>query len=260
MSIKMDDRKDWPGRVERKFRKYWMHLLPVPADPIAYIYRTAFSKAEWLAIRYLKEFRPQSLKASSTFDLYLTDDISGNGNCPHVTFHFPKGMTLPDVGIKLGDLPESTQRVFRPWITSVNRFRSLQKELRDRCKGVMGNPTGTGRAYVTRRIRDLDPKCNTPSQLLAVWPEIQPFMLKEWRRDLQLKVQRPRPPKCLGYAMLRGGKLSWTTPRQFRCEDEEATDNERARFTEINEIITMMSIAEEVREPDNYPTFHGPII
>ncbi len=257
-SFSMDSRCHFAGNVQRRFDKYWQYLLPPPADPVAYIYRQAFDKGEWMAMRYLKEKRPKALNLSRTFELYWTDNTDGTSKCPHVTFKFSDKMTMPTVGIKLSDLSQDVQNAFRPWICSVNRYRSLSKELRRRCQAVMGNPTGVGDTYSRRKIRDLDPRCNTPGQLIGIWPELQPFFESAWKRDIQLRSVKPRPPKRVGLIVHTpdGSFDHWATPAEFHCETDAYSDTDRQRLAEINEVLVMMSI-HDVPALDDYPSFHG---
>lgn len=258
-TFSMDDRKSWANQVTRKFSKFWQIKLPVPVDPIADIYRRAYSDKEWAAVRYLKQERPKALNVGSSFELYWTDDTSGNHKCPHITFEFPKKMTMPDIGIKLSELPTPIQNRLRSWIVSVNYFRSLQQELSARCKGVMGNPTGTGNNWQTRRRKDLDPCVNTPNQLYRLWPDCQPVMMSEWKREIQLAAMKSRLPSHVGYQVRRNGNLHWATVDGFRTTSTHSDDYERKRFAEINQILLMVSLAEGVKRP-KFPTFHGEII
>lgn len=254
-AIKMDDRCGFANRVGRKFDKFWQWKLPCPVDPFEDIYRASFNDEQWNAMKLLLDTKPGTMKEENSFNMYWADDH-------FVTFRFPHGIKLPSHGCHLDYLPQPVQRKVRTWVCSVNRFRVLRDELMRRCKGVMGNPTGEGKQYVKRRLANMDPRCNTPIQLYALWPEIHPMMCSEWKRDIQLMTNRkPRPPKLVGYRMIRGepSHNRFVTPEQFRCEDKEATQYEKQSFKEINMILTMLSLADHVDDPKNYPTFNGDV-
>ena len=257
--ISMEDRKLFANRVGRKFDKFWQWKLPCPVDAVADIYRRAFTDKEWAAMRYLLQEKPGTIRKSDSFNLYWTDDVSTTRSCPYVTFAFGKGIKLPDFPVMLDQLPSPiTQRV-RTWITSVNRFRVLRNELLARVKGCMGNPTGEGESWQSRTRKHLDPCINTANQLHRLWPELQPLMLKHWKRDVQLMCVRSRLPYYVGYRMDRGGLKRWSSPEQFRCEDSFATDYEKQSFQEINDIILMLSLAGDVPHVKDFPSFHGPL-
>lgn len=257
VQISMEDRKLFANKVSRKFDKFWQWKLPCPVDPVADIYRRAFTDKEWAAMRFLLQEKGGTIRKADSFNLFWTDDHSATSECPHVTFAFGKGTKLPDFPISLCDLPEPIQGRVRGWIISVNRFRVLRDELLSRVKGTMGNPTGRGNSWMSRKRADLDPCCNTPNQLYRLWPEIQPVMPKHWKRNIQLMCVRSRLPNYLGYMMYRNGLSRYCTPEQFRCEDEQATDYEKQSFQEINDIILMLSLASDVPQVKNYPSFYG---
>lgn len=256
-TISMDDRRGFANRVGRKFDKFWQWKLPCPVDPTSQIYRQAFTDKEWGAMRYLLQEKPGTIRRADSFNLFWTDDVSATSSCPHVTFRFSKKVKLPDFPIKLDELPQEVQYHVRNWIIDVNRFRVLRDELIKRCKGIMGNPTGEGNAWHSRRRKDLDPCVNTPNQLYRIWPEIQPLMPREWKRTVQLASVKSRLPQYVSYRMHRDGQNRFVTPEEFRCEDALATDYEKRSFREINDIITMVSLAGDVPNVDNYPHFSG---
>ena len=258
-TFSMDDRRHWSMQVVRKFDKYWQIKLPCPVDPVEDIYRAAYQTREWDAMQLLKAVKPGALNNSTSFDLFWTEDKSGNSHCFHATFRFPEGMTFPNFGVQVASLPDEIQRKVRHWITNVQYFRSLSQELEARCKGVMGNPTGTGSAWMTRRRADLDPCLNTPGQLYRLWPDVQPVMMSDWKRSLQLASVKSKVPPRIGFEVYRGDRKIWASPEQFRCEDEGATPEDKKRFKQINHILCMVSMADEVKAPKGYPSFHGDV-
>ena len=263
MTFAMDDRRGFANMVARKFDKFWQLKLPCPVDPVEDIYRRAFTDKEWVAMRYLMQEKPKVIKNDGSFNLFWTDDTTATHKCPHVTFTFD-GLRLPEFPVRLDGLPDPIQGKVRDWITSVNYFRMLREQLLARVKGVMGNPTGEGNRNQTRTYRDLDPCVNTPKQLYRLWPEIFPLMHKHWKREVQLGSAKSRLPYSVAYRVERDGgqgfrSKRWAKPEEFRCEDAEATEYEKRSFQQINEIITMLSIAGDVAPPSNYPTFCGPL-
>jgi len=258
-TFSMDDRRHWTMNVIRKFDKFWKIKLPCPVDPVEDIYRQAYSTAEWEAMHLLRADKPNALSQSSSFSLYWTEDTSGTSQCPHATFKFGNNLVLPNFGVELDKLPQHVQGRVRHWITNVQYFRSLSQELEARCKAVMGNPTGTGSAWQTRRRKDLDPCLNTPGQLFRLWPDVQPVMMSDWKRVLQLASVKSKVPDRIGFHVLREGRKQWATPEQFLCLDSEATDTDKHRFKQINHILCMVSMADEVKDPKGYPVFHGDV-
>lgn len=257
-TFSMDDRRAWPMQVVRQFDKYWQIKLPCPVDPLV-IYSAAYQPHEWEAMMRLKKDKPGTLNSSSSFNLFWTEDRSANSQCPHATIRFPGDEAYPNFGVQLDTLPDEIQRKVRHWITNVQYFRSLSQELEARCKGVLGNPTGTGNSWMTRRRVDLDPCLNTPGQLYRLWPDVQPVMMSSWKRSLQLASVKSKVPDRIGFEVWRNGHKRWASPDEFRCEDEGATPEDRKRFKQINHILCMVSIADEVPKPKGYPSFHGDV-
>lgn len=250
--IKMDDRRFFANNVGRKFDKFWKWKLPCPVDPFEDIYRTCFTDAQWNAIHLLKDTKPGMMKEDRSFNMYWADDH-------FVTFRFPDEVQLPSQGCHLDFLPDKIQRKVRVWVCSVNRFRVLRDELMRRCHGAMGNPTGEGKHYVKRSAKQLDPRVNTPLQLYRLWPEIQPLMCSDWKRDIRQMSVSARLPNRVAYRIVRDGRDIWATPEQFRCEDAGATPAEKQSFKEINMILTMVSLADNIPEPIGYPSFNGDV-
>lgn len=257
--ISMDERRFWPMYVVRKFDKYWKIKLPCPVDSMEDVYRMAYTGEEWNAMQLLRRDKVGALSQQSSFSLFWTDDRTGTSRCPHATFKFPRDEPYPNFGVDLDRLPDPVQRKLRHWITNVEYFRSLSQELEARCKGVMGNPTGTGKGWTARRRRDLDPCVNTPGQLYRLWPDVQPVMDPAWKRTIQLSSVKSRLPSHLGFEVRREERLIWSTPEQFRCESEDTLPEEKKRFKQINHILCMVSMADEVPDPKRYPTFHGDV-
>lgn len=256
-SFTMAERKLWVHQAVRTFEKFWKYKLPVPVDPIAHIYRAAYSDKEWEALQILKTHRRPILSRKDCFDLFWTDDVSGSSKCPHVSFDFPDGIRLPYIAMRVKDLPKATQATLLTWITSVQHFRSLERELSTRCNAVMGNPTGVGNRWINRHINDLDPRVNTPGQLYRLWPEVQPLMLPHWKRSVQLASTKSPLPKRVGLEMYSSdGVMTYATPEQFRCEDRSALPDAKQRFKEINDIVLMVSLTDGVPRPD-FPAFYG---
>ena len=251
-TISMDDRKGFANRVCRKFDKFWQWKLPCPVDPFEDIYRQAWTEEEWSWMNWLRERKPNTFKADTSFNMYWATDH-------YVRFTFPPGVRLPNFGVQLDNLPDPVQRKVRSWVCTVNRFRMLREELKRRVSGVMGNPNGEGNFCQQRRYRDLDPRVNTPKQLYRLWPEIQPVMLPAWKREVQLASVRSPLPKHVGYRMYRDGYNQFVTPEQFRCEDKDATKYEKQSFAELNQVFLLVSFAGDVPHVDNYPTFCGDV-
>lgn len=260
----MDDRRAFRNRVLIRFDMFVKYKLPFPLDPVKDVYRRAFTDKEWVAMRYLQENRPHCLNNDKYFNVFWTDDMSGTTDCPHISLDLPKGTRFPKVPVELDKLPDREQGILRNWLTSINRLRSLREELDLRCRGVMGNPTGLGKMTTTRKRKDLDPCLNNPVQLNKLWPEVQPFMDSDWRRAVTVSTLRTRLPKYLGYRVKRPmsesvmvGAEKWATPEEFRCEDPHATETDKRRFREINDILMMMSLAKDIPDITNYPRVYG---
>lgn len=258
-TIPLRDRPDLGRAVVQGFRKWWEHKCPVPLSTMD-LYKAAWKGQEWEAMHLLAENKPSVLAKSKTFEFYWTDDHTGTGDCPHAVFRFPKPHELPRHDVCIEMLPEREQRLMRHWVTNVQYFRSLEKEVKQRCDGLMGNPTGPYGQYLNRTTKSLDPRCNTPTQVYRIWPECQPLMPGDQKRTIQLASVKSPMPRRIGYVVNRRGREVWATPEQFRAEDPEATEIEKKRFREINHIILMASMADNIPHIEGYPSFFGPVV
>lgn len=251
-SFTMDDRRGFANNVLRLYDKFMQYKLPFPLDPVADVYRKAFTDKQWVAMRYLQETCLGVVKRDMSFNLH-PDSTSV------VSFKFPPDIKFPSMPVRYDMLPERERAIVSRWVASVHKMRQLREELSARCNGVMGNPTGMGKAWINRKRRDLDPCLNNPMQLYKLWPEVQPFMTSSWRTSVMQSSMRTRLPKHVGYFVERDGRRMWATPEQFRCEDEDATPEEKRRFEEINQILLMVSLAKDIPDIKDYPRFHGDV-
>lgn len=253
-AISMESRRSFAHTVSARFDTWWQQKLPVPIDPLTEVYRTAYTDKEWVAVRYLRQTKPDALKQVSRFGLYLvkgTESMTPNQRryLPEIEFRFPEGVYLPEQHVHLCDLSGSVVERVKGWAEKVAHYHTLRSELRARCNGILGNPN------YNQRVSSLDPGCNTLSQLYKVWPEAHPHLVPEWKQGFMQASGKTRLPPELAYRARRDGIMVNTTPAQFRCEDKHATEAEKARWTEINEILTMMAFASDLRRDDRYPTF-----
>jgi hypothetical protein len=256
MSFSMDERLSFAPDVVRAFNKYWKWKLPAPVDPMAYVYRAAYGDKEWAAMRYLYQKDRDLFSLQKSFSLFIP--LGDSRSAPHIEFYFGGDKMYPVKAVFLGELPVPVADRLVEWANKVNHYRSLQDELRRRCDGIMGNPSGEGDGWVRRYANYLDPKLNTPGQVYTLWPEIQPFLPTKWKHSVRQSTKKSRLPKYVGYRLHRPdyAETYWATPMQFRAEDANATDEEKRRFAEINEILLLVSLAYDVPTPKLYPTFH----
>ncbi len=259
MSISMEDRRSWPTKVTRRFTAYAQFVSPVPVDPMT-VYRLGWDDKAWAAMRYLRQENPDCLKESSNFSVFFSDDHSGRSTCPHICFRLAKN--YPDVEIDFWKLPEDMQVKLRKWAIEVKAWYSLRDELAKRLSAVFGNPL-VNVGWKPRRRDQLDPCCNTPRQLQRLWPELQPFFPDAWKDVCRTAAMRVREPYKVGYPLKEiTGALEdsdFCTPEQFRCAAPGIPQGAIERWDQINNILTMMALAEDVRTDRRYPSVYGGI-
>lgn len=243
MKMTMESRRSFVNRVLGQFDKYVEYLFPVPFDPVADVYRHSFTHKEWIALRYLMQQRPDVIQAKYSFDLYY------NGSRQHVTFRFPEEMTLPGQDVKVVNLPNGVRAMVEPWLVSVNYMRKLRSELHDRCNGLVGN------ALAYHRMDELDPCCNTPGQIIRIWPELQPFLGTDHKARVRQAAMKSRLPDLVGYKIEVQGALFFATPAQFQCKEWKADNDDRRRFEELSEILVKMSLMQDMPHVERYPIF-----
>lgn len=238
MKMSLDARRSFIRRVLSQFDKYVEYTLPVPFDPVSDVYRHHFTQNQWIALRYLMQERPKVISSASSFDLYCSGQR-------HLSFSFPPGLTLPGVRIRVSDLPDDVQAVVKPWTNSVWYMRGLRRELHDRCAGLVGNPQGCW------RTDELGPGCNTPGQIIRIWPELQPFLGSGERARVRQASMKSRLPDRVAY----GGGDDGITPEQFQCKAWNSDKNSRRRFEELSEILVKASLIVDLHHVEGYPSF-----
>ena len=196
----------------------------------------------------------------SRFTMYAiaTNRESWSNQCPHIDFHVPEGWWgnyLPNRDVLLRDLPFETQRTIIIWVKKVNYFRSLRRDLWKRLQALLGRPANA----IQRTLHPY--RCNTPGQIMRVWPELQPFFPREWKGAVrESSVRSPVPRIGLGIQHQQTGvNLETVTGEQFRGECKSVDPRIADRFRRINEVLAMMAVAEgSVEAPQHYPSVGGP--
>jgi hypothetical protein len=244
----MRERAHFPLRVVRVFDRFVKLKLPVPVNPFEDLYRRAFTDKAWVAMCYLRQARPEVLVESQSFDVHIRE-----GCRAHLCFQFPTlaPKPLPGAIVNLWEMPMDVRDPVMSWANQLRLFVKARRALHIRVEAIMGNVTNH------RQFSMLDPACNTPGQIVGVWPELQPFFPAEWRDAVRSRKQRFRPPKFVGLeTKCSDGSTRWATPEEFRCEDYKATIREKREWSEINEVLRLMALAGDIPDPPDYPTLH----
>lgn len=253
-TISWTERTEFVHRALVKFDTFWRQKLPVPVDPIEDIYKAAYTDKGWAAIEYLIQERLDILRPGNTFELFLQhrprgEESGGTSNAPSIEFPLSPEAGLPTVDVFLSDLSGDIQSRLIEWVEQVKHYIALRGELLARCRGIVGNP------YNFAIAQPLDPCINTVSQLYKIWPESYPVFPVEWKKEFMQASGRTKLPPRIGYSVRRGNRLQFATPAAFRCEDAFATEEETKRWTEINDILTIISLTDGMTIDHQYPSF-----
>ena len=253
-----DFRNGIGSRVCRHFDKYCEITNPVPFDVLQDVYRPAFKKKQWNALEQLLSTKlgRKCLSRSSTFELF-TDDRKGQGswNRDHITFGFPDGTNRPDVEIECQQLHVDVQDKIKVWSDKAIALKNLRKKLHRRVTDLFDWEWDDYAGYSSTGGRRGGPTpgvgCNTPGQLIRIWPELVAFLPVEHRDVVRnAHVKSRMPPRI----------HNWGTIDQFLClepkhdeQDPKELAFERRVFEAMTHILVQMSLMTEVRHVDGYP-------
>lgn len=249
------------SRVCRHFDKYCEITNPVPFDVLQDVYRPAFKKKQWNALEVLlaSKLGRKCLSRSSSFELF-TDDRKGQGSWDrnHITFGFPDGKNRPDIEIEFSQLHVDVQDKIRVWMDKAIALKNLRKKMHSRITDLFDwewddyagySSTGGRRGGPTPGVA-----CNTPGQLMRIWPELMPFLQVEHRDIARQANMKSRMPQRIS---------DWGTVDQFLClealnddQDPKELAFERRVFEALTHILVQMSLMVEVKHVEGYPSVH----
>ena len=254
-----DFRSSIANKVCRHFDKYCEFVNPVPFDALNDVYRPAFTKKEYKALEVLldSDLGKKCLDHSRTFELFL-DNKKGRGSWErdHITFGFSDGQTRPDVGVEFAQLHVDVQDNIRAWTDKAIQLKKLRKKLHSRVHDLFNwewddwagynSTTGGRRGGPTPGVG-----CNTPGQLMRIWPELMAFLPVEYRDVVRGASVKSRMPQRIH---------DWGSVNQFLCleprydeQDPKELAFELRVFDALTQILVQMSLMIEVRHVEGYP-------
>jgi hypothetical protein len=257
-----DFRGQIANKVCRHYDKYCEIVNPVTFNVMQDVYRPAFKKKQWNALEELLDSKlgRKCLVRSATFELF-TDDRKGRGSWErnHITFGFPDSKYRPDVEIEFQQLHVDAQEKINAWITKAIQLKTLRGKLFRRVSDLFNwewdnyagynSQTGGRRGGPTPGVG-----CNTPGQLIRIWPELMAFMPVEHRDVVRQANMKSRLPSRIH---------DWGTIDQFLCleplhanQDPKELAFERRTFDALTHILVQMSLMIDVRHDDTYPVVH----
>lgn len=251
-----DFRGSIANRVCRHFDKYCEITNPVQFDVLQDVYRPAFNKKQWSALVELLSsgLGKECLSRSNSFEL-LIDDRKGVGlyRRNHITFGFPDGMNRPNIEIEFSQLHVDAQDNIKVWTTKAIALKRLRNKLYGRIDNLFNwewdNYIGGRRGGPTPGVA-----CNTPGQLMRIWPELMAFLPVQYRDVVRNANKQSRMPSHIH---------NWGTIDQFLClepandeQDPKELAFERRVFEALTHILVQMSLMIEVRHIEGYPSVH----
>ena len=128
------------------------------------------------------------------------------------------------------------QEKLRAWIFEAYRYKDLGQFLRAQLLHLLRvNYHHTGPSYAPNTTETSI--CNTPATLLAIWPELIPFMPPEERDVMRHRHMKPSPPRV------------WT-------EEDNTIFFADPRMAQLTEALSTMSLIPNVVDED-YPALSG---
>lgn len=256
-----DFRSRIANRVCHHFDKYCEIVNPVQFDVLQDVYRPAFTKEQYKALEELLDSKlgRKCLNRRSTFELFV-DDRKGRGswNRDHITFGFPDKTGRPDVEIEFSQLHVDVQDKIRAWKDKALSLRKLRKKMYERVSDLFNWEWDAYAGYNSDGCRRGGPTpgvaCNTPGQLMRIWPELMPFMPVEHRDVVRNANMKSRMPQRIH---------NWGSVEQFLCleplhegQDPEELAYELRVFDALTHILVQMSLMIEVAHDETYPDIH----
>lgn len=249
-------RDSFATRVCSQFDKYAQIKNPVTFNPIDDVYRHFFSTDDWEAINQLlsTDQGKKYLKLASRFELYLPveDGKKQSWQRKRIGFRFADEVWRPAPDIEFDQLPANVQDKIRSWTIKAIALKKLRGELWRRCNALVNDCWEPHRGRPTPGMG-----CNTPNQIVRIWPELQPFMGGECKDAIRNANVRSRLPSSI---------YGFGTIEQFRCEaqlfyDRDQTDPlseeemklERRKFEALTEILVQCSLLIDVKHVSGYP-------
>ncbi len=175
-------RRAFPQTVSSRYKMYAEVMHPLDFDPVAYIYRHAYSDKLWNAVTLIHEAKPEILTTAHQFRFrptYLSNSKHAEWvpEKASVLFGF-SGIELPRIEIADHEVPNPAhlRHVLR-WVNKAYQYEDNRKQLLKMCYGFMED-------------------FNTPGQLYRFWPSLLPFLSKgEKNRIRSMKIRSPLPRK-----------------------------------------------------------------
>ncbi|KKM82569.1 hypothetical protein LCGC14_1318310, partial [marine sediment metagenome] len=142
----------------------------------------------------------------------------------------------PSIEVQETELPPAFRAKMREWIFEAYRYRELGQILFSQVQRLVRvNYESVSRGYNAQTIETSI--CNTPATLLAVWPELIPYLPLEERDVMRHRHMRPSPPRV------------WTEENQLRFDAAPG-------MGELNHALQTMALIPD-KIDDNYPSLTG---
>lgn len=231
-------RDSFASRVCRHFDKYSEITNPLTFSPLHDLYMGAYTAEQWKAMNLLamSEFGRHCLASGKSFELYLPGAAGlKQYQRSHVSFRFDDEVPRPPLNLEYIDLPEVVKEKVSVWTRKALGLKTLRTELWMRCNSLVAenkwSPTST---------------CNTPGQVVRIWPELQPFMPSEYRDRVRGSSVRSKLPSGLQ------GKHN--TVAKFQCTAYDCDPQAKRTFEALSHILIQMSLMMEVAHDKTYPS------
>jgi len=230
-------RSSFPQKLQARFRCYWHVMHPVDFDPDE-IYRIGWTDETWEAFQLLLKRRTEVIKDGFmwSYDWDWTDQSIPDYVPIEGSLNWSTKDDFPSIEVKEQELPPGFQAKMREWIFEAYRYRELGQILFSQVQRLVRvNYESVSRGYNAQTIETSI--CNTPATLLAVWPELIPYLPLEERDVMRHRHMRPSPPRV------------WTEENQLRFDAAPG-------MGELNHALQTMALIPD-KIDDNYPSLTG---
>ncbi len=227
-------RTDFPATLQKRFRCYWHVMHPVDFDPDE-IYRIGWTDETWDAFQLLLERRSEVIKDGFmwSYDWDWTGQNIPDYVPEEASLNWQTKDGYPSIELQEKELSPGFQAQMREWIFEAYRYRELGNTLFSQVQRLVRvNYESINHGYhATTKETSI---CNTPATLLAVWPELIPYIPSEERDVMRHRHMRPSPPRI------------WT-------EEDQLEFDAVPGMGELNHALQTMSLIPDKIDKD-YPS------
>lgn len=225
MNFTKQYRREFVGGVMARYDSYVQAIHPLTFNPIEDLYQYRYSEQAWKSLCYLRDEVPDAVNSNRYFNTIL--------HGMKVSFWVGEDF-IPWLEFNFYDIPHSgTRDKIEAWLLVLRQYEGDGDELRKRLNVLMDEADGC---------------CNTPGQLIEIWPTLAPYLNEGMRTRINTRRARSKAPDYIS-----GG---YDSPRRFRCEEGSIKPFDKDTVEQFQRLDHALVAAILIPDncSDNYPS------